>query len=212
MKNPYAYVEDFEEAIGDFTGAPYVVCVESCSAALFLAFQHVKLFDCTSGLGHICCPKFTYPSAPNAVIHAGGKIRWEDGLATWQTLGAYRMFPSRVIDSAKRIARGMWKEWTGECDPIVCLSFHAKKSLPIGRGGAILCGSQEESDWFRCMRHDGRHNGIELPEDALCGPGWNFLMSPEQAARGLTLMSHLKDVNICAPDPYQDLSQYEWYK
>lgn len=210
MKNPYDYVVDFEKALADFTSAPYVVCMESCSAALFLCCQHEKA-DLTAPV-HF--PNHTYPSAPNAVIHAGGKVLFDREMSGWQAFGGYRMYPTRIFDCAKRIARSMYVDIYKNHNvmPLICLSFHAKKTLPIGRGGAILCGHKKEAEWFRCMRHDGRNHGTELPNDKLLGPGWNFLMAPEQAARGLTLMSHLKDVNICDPDPYQDLSKYEWYK
>ena len=213
MKNPYSYVRDFEKAIGEFTSSPYVVCLESCSAALFLCCQYERMKGRLDEPVHF--PRHTYPSAPNAVIHAGGTVVFDEAEEKWQEFGGYRMAPTRIYDCAKRIARSMYVDIykdTGKEMPLVCLSFHAKKSLPIGRGGAILCGHKKEMEWFVCMRHDGRHNGVELPDDELVGPGWNFLMAPEQAARGLTLMSHLKDINICEPDPYQDLSKYDWYK
>ena len=41
----YKITEDFENALGDYTGAPYVVTVDNMSNALFLALyyeHHVK--------------------------------------------------------------------------------------------------------------------------------------------------------------------------
>jgi hypothetical protein len=94
---------------------------------------------------------------------------------------------------------------------LICLSFHAKKTLPIGRGGAILTDSKKAYEWFKCARFDGRHE-VALDNDTLAFPGWNMYMTPEQAARGLELMQWIKDENIGSVDPYQDLSKYEFYK
>jgi dTDP-4-amino-4,6-dideoxygalactose transaminase len=210
--NPYRYVEDFEEVLSEYTGAPFVVCCESCSAALYMCCFRDRVSELSRPVEF---PRFTYPSAPNAVIHAGGKVSFSDMAGDWQKRGIYRMHPTRIYDSAKMISKNMYQSLNRIEDfpgALICLSFHAKKALPIGRGGAILCNIEEDAEWFKCMRHDGRHHGEELPNDTLVGPGWNFLMQPEQAARGLTLMNQLKDINICAPDPYQDLSKYEWYK
>ncbi len=49
---------------------------------------------------------------------------------------------SIAVDSAKYIERGMW----GKIDcSFICLSFHHKKALPIGRGGMISSFTIESS-------------------------------------------------------------------
>ena len=40
--NPYVAVEDFEMVIAEWTGAPYAVAVESCSAALLLSCIYMR--------------------------------------------------------------------------------------------------------------------------------------------------------------------------
>jgi len=201
--NPFQVVRDFEQAMAEFTGAPYAIAVESCSVAL-------EMCCCCVGVRgkEVAIPKCTYPSVPAAIIKAGGRVFFDHN-PHWQTDGWYKLGETGIIDSAKFIGKGMGIQddvWT-----LKCISFHARKLLPIGRGGMILTHSKEWSDWFKCARHDGRHDGVGLMQDTLLGIGWNALMTPEQAARGLTLMPNLKDVNIGEPEEYPDLSKYKFF-
>ncbi len=95
--------------------------------------------------------------------------------------------------------------------PCLCLSFHHKKALPIGRGGMILCENAEDEEWFRWMKHDGRTEGAGLSTDTLHCVGWNMSFTPEQAARGLALLSNLPDRVLLPSEPYQDLSKYSFF-
>lgn len=61
----YKITEDFEKALSDYTGAPYVVTVDNMSNALFLALYYEKVH----GL-KITIPNRTYPSVPCEIIHA----------------------------------------------------------------------------------------------------------------------------------------------
>ena len=212
MSNAYTVVREFEKSIAEYTGAPYAVSVESCSAALFLCFQYRSLTQ--KGI-EVEIPTNTYPSVPNGLVHAGFKIRFVD--ITWQRFGWYTIHPLKIIDSAKCLSRGMWgklsmkmQTFMNRQSKLICLSFHGKKCLKIGRGGMILTDNEEGVEWFKRARFDGR-NECPLPNDTLAFPGWNLYLSPEQAARGLELMQWIKNKNIDEPDEYQDLSQYKFY-
>lgn len=206
--DPYQVVRNFETALCAYTGARYCVTVDSCTNALFLALTYQK----ACGV-EVVLPKYTYPGVANAVVHAGGKLRFtEPGWDSryWQRRGWYCLEPLAVIDSAKYLSRHMC-----DANPLfyqcqVCVSFHARKPLPIGRGGAILTMQPDAAEWFRLARFDGR-NEVPLHEDVLQMPGWNMYMTPEQAARGLQLLSILRYENVAPEDPYQDLSQYTFY-
>lgn len=203
LKDPYQVVRDFEASLCEYTGAPYCVTVDSCTNAIFLC-AHLWMGSFEEDA--VSVPRITYPGVPAAITHAGGCVWFED--RDWQLMGYYDLPPSPIVDSAKMMRRGMYNMFTGM---YVCLSFHAKKALPIGRGGAILTDNKAAADWFRCARFDGRHE-VPLHEDELTFAGWNCYMTPEQAARGLTLLPHLPDVVVCKPDPYQDLSKYPFYR
>ena len=194
--NPYSVVADFEQDLADYAGSKYAVAVESCSAAILLACAYLKV-------GEVTIPCRTYPSIPCSIIHAGGKVKFED--IEWT--GVYQLKPYPIYDGAKRFRKGMYIK-----DSFHCLSFHAKKHLPIGRGGAILTDDKEAVDWFKLARFDGRHV-CSLHSDVYAQIGWNVYMTPEQAARGrlLLCMAHDHYEDLVENPPYQDLSEYSMY-
>lgn len=195
----YKVVRDFEKAMAEFTSAPHAVSVESCSAAIFLCCVYCKVKD----IDEVVIPKYTYPSIPASIVNAGGRVGFED--VDWQKEGCYGLRHTAIVDSAKRLCKGMFTK-----RHFICLSFHGKKVLPIGRGGMILTDSEKARDWFKLARFDGRHER-SLPEDRLAMAGWNMYMTPDQAARGLERLQWLSDRNIDLPNPYQDLSKYKFY-
>jgi len=199
MSNAFDVVRQFEETIADYAGSDYAVSVDSCTNAIFLALQYCKVAG-----KEVTIPSRTYPSVPCCIKHAGGKVRFKD----YKWKGIYRLDPFPIIDGAKRFTRGMYEKGSYHC-----LSFHARKHLPIGRGGMILTDDEEAVKWFRMARFDGRHE-CKLEDDNFEILGWNFYMTPEQAARGLWLMGNLGDHNadLVEIPNYPDLSNYEIYK
>lgn len=188
-------VRQFEETIAQYAGSKYGVAVESGSAAIFLSCLYSKV-------GEVTIPKKTYHSVPCSIIHAGGKVRFSS--EEWS--GAYQLKPYPIIDSAIRFKKGMYIPGT-----FYCLSFHAAKHLPIGRGGMILLDDLEAAEWLRKVRIDGRSE-VSRHEDKINMLGWNMYMTPEQAARGLTLFYHnIKDDMPDLKIEYQDLSQFKVY-
>jgi len=202
MSNAYAVVENFERTIAEYTGAPYAVAVESCSAALFLCCKYAKIEQ----YDEIILPRYTYVSVAAQVVHAGGRIKFED--IDWQDDGYYPLSPAPIYDSARRLTKGMWEK-TEMKGNLACLSFHSRKPLKIGRGGMILCRTKEEVEWFECARFDGRHKCSEM-DDKFAFAGWNMYMTPEQAARGLEQFQWFGDGHIEAAD-YPDISKYDFF-
>ncbi|MHC4726114.1 MAG: DegT/DnrJ/EryC1/StrS family aminotransferase [Planctomycetota bacterium] len=197
MSTAYEVVRRFESEMAQYTGAPYAVAVESCSAALFLCCIYLKVKQ-------VEIPKTTYPSVACGIVNAGGTCKFRD--ENWQPHGHYALKPYPIIDSAKYIARDMYQK-----GQYVCLSFHLKKHIPIGRGGMILTDNKIAVNWLKAARFDGRHE-CPLWEDTLAMAGWNMYMTPEQAARGLELMQWFGDGFVGERDRYHDLSKYDFYK
>lgn len=197
--NPYVTVADFEERIAEWTGSKYAVAVESGTAAIFLSLMYRKFEN--GNIGKVEIPKYTYPSVPASIIHAGGEVSWSD--VKWQ--GEYELFPLAIWDSALRFKKGMYH------GGLQCLSFHIKKHLPIGRGGMILTDDPRASKWLRRARFDGRQP-IPLKEDNFTMLGWNMYLTPEQASRGIQLfeITKNKDLNDLPVEEqgYQNLSKY----
>lgn len=193
MRDPrraYKVVDDFEQELCDFTGAPFCVAVDSCTNALFLALM---LEDDGRVL---TLPRHTYVGVLQAARNAGYWIRWTDDPWT----DSYRLKPTRVVDSARRIARGMY-----EPDTLTCLSFHAAKQLALGRGGAILTDRHEDYEWLCRARADGRAPGDTGVYATF--PGFHCYMTPPTAALGLWILSRWQHDPAPLPDdPYPDLS------
>ena len=102
MYNPHKVTEQFEKSMAEFTGSPYAVAVESCSAAIFLSLLYIGIRG-----KEVVVPKHTYPSIPAAIVHSGGVVKFKD--IEWQNRGYYQLGKTGVIDSAKYIARDMYK-------------------------------------------------------------------------------------------------------
>ena len=191
--NPYQITRDFEAALCEYTGAPFAVCVNSCTAALTIALERFKPSVAT-------LPRRTYVSVPQAVLRAGHGILWDD--LPWR--GAYQLKPLPVWDCARRFTSGMYV-----AGQFQCVSFATTKILGIEQGGAILHDSPEANAWFRRMRFDGRTEGVDPLEDTFDLIGHHVIMLPSIAAQLLLKLHHLPKHNEDMPDyEYPDLSQH----
>ncbi len=191
-------VDRFEEALCEFTGAPYAVTVDSCTNAIFLAlsYQSQDWYH-----ERVIIPSHTYVGVVHAVKNAGWAYQFAD--VKWKN--AYRLHPTNIWDCAKEFYRGMYRP-----GDYMCVSFQAGKLLPIGRGGAILTDNARADDWFRKARLDGREAGADYQKNRFQGEGYHMYMTPPDAARGLWLMTYLEDDDKADWTEYPDLSEATW--
>jgi dTDP-4-amino-4,6-dideoxygalactose transaminase len=203
----YKVTEDFEKALSEYTGAPYVVTVDNQSNAMFLALMYEKVCG-----QEITIPSRTYPSVPCEIIHAGAKVKFEP--VKGKTLkGAYQLKPTKVWDSALRFTNNMYIP-----DTHMCVSFTGPyKHFKLSKGGAILTDNHDAYLWFKRDRYSGRRE-CSYHDDHFDMIGWNFYMMPELASRGLLLMGQFYDRITGKPIqnddlelPYPDLSKFEIY-
>lgn len=75
----------------------------------------------------------------------------------------------------------------------------------------ILTNDKNSVSWFQKARYCGR-NHKPLCEDSFDILGWNMYMTPEQASRGLVLLSNINNIKQQEVPIYPDLSKYEIYK
>ncbi|HCX24791.1 MAG TPA: hypothetical protein DHN29_22945 [Cytophagales bacterium] len=195
--NPYKIVKMFEEELSDYTGAPYLVTVDSCTNALFLCCKYLNVEEVT-------IPSKTYLSVPMSVMHAGGSVRFDKREMANHWEGIYKLEPYEIYDSAKRLTSNMYIPGS-----FMCLSFHMKKHLNIGKGGAILTDNKEAYEWFKKARYEGRSEKF-YKEDSVNQLGWNMYMTPQEAAQGLCLMQnypkHKEDQQ--EKGGYRDLTEF----
>ena len=207
----YKITEEFEKALSDYTGAPYVITVDNQSNALFLSLYYEKnIKGIKSKI--ITIPARTYPSVPCEIIHAGFKVNFKQ--VEGRTLkGSYQLEPTNVWDAALSFTADMYKTGTH-----MCISFTGPyKHFKLSKGGAILTDDYDAFLWFKRARYSGRRE-CSYHDDHFDMLGWNFYMMPELAARGLLLMNQFyntdgsKKNNEDLELPYPDLSKFEIYK
>ena len=197
--NPYKIVKMFEEEVADYTGAPYAISVDSCTSALFLCCKYLEVAD-------VIIPSKTYLSVPQSVINSGGNVIFDRSANDWR--GIYQLKPYPIYDAAKRFTSNMYIPNT-----FMCLSFHIKKHLKIGKGGMILTDNKESVDWFREARYEGRSEKL-YHEDDIKNIGWNMYMTPQEASHGLSLMQNIEwsYPDLDENNGYRDLRDFSLFK
>lgn len=199
IHNPYKIVKMFEEEVADYTGSPYAISVDSCTSALFLCCKYLEVTD-------VIIPSKTYLSVPQSIINSGGNVIFDPSTNDWR--GVYQLNPYPIYDAAKRFTSGMYIPNT-----FMCLSFHIKKHLKIGKGGMILTDNKEAADWFKESRYEGRSEKL-YHEDDIKHIGWNMYMTPQEASHGLNLMQNIEwsYPDLDENNGYRDLRDFSLFK
>jgi dTDP-4-amino-4,6-dideoxygalactose transaminase len=199
--NPYKIVKEFEDAIASYTKSPFAVAVDSCTNALFLCCKYLNAKDVT-------IPSKTYLSVPMSIIHSGGNVIFDKTVETNDWDGIYQLKPYPIYDAAKRLTSNMYIPKS-----YMCLSFHIKKQLPIGKGGMILTDNKDAVEWFKKARYEGRSEKF-YKDDNIDMLGWNMYMTPQQASVGLALMQNYPEHNTDQEERngYRNLTEFEIFK
>ncbi len=199
INDPWDIVDGFEKLLANFCGSKFAISLDSCTNALFLALKYKKYCSLD-----IEIPSRTYLSVPQTIIRSKNKPIFKD----YEWSGIYQLGKTNIYDSAGRVKRDMYIS-----NSFMCLSFHLKKNIPIGKGGMILTDDEDAYKWMYKAVYEGRerkenHNNITNLEFM----GWNMYMAPEQAAYGIKLFNDylkLEFVNDCASSAkYKDLSKF----
>lgn len=187
----------FEETVADYCGSKYAISTDSCTDSLLLCCEYLKVKDVT-------IPSKTYLSVPQSILHAGGTVNFRD----YHWKGIYQLEPYPIWDAAKRFTSNMYIPGT-----LMCLSFHVKKHLKIGKGGMILTDDLKAAAWLKRGRYEGRGEAMYHQDDIEIN-GWNAYMTPEQAARGLMLMQNYPEHNEDQAEypEYRDLREFSLFK
>ena len=212
-RNPHQVTVEFERALSEYTGAPYVVTTTSCTMAILiaLAWCHQQIVDgrdqydwSDPGQWWVSMPKLSYVGVPASIRNAGFEPKFRD--EDWQ--GEYGLYPTPVWDSARRFTSGMFRR-----SQMQCVSFHWSKILGLSQGGAILHDNPHADAWLRRARFDGRTEGADPKTDQVQYPSWHAYLSPEVSAHGLMKLSLLPKHNPDLPrSDYPDLSTLEAFK
>jgi dTDP-4-amino-4,6-dideoxygalactose transaminase len=176
---------DFEQALADYTGAPYVVLTDGCTHALELCFRYdaVEQTQFTA---------YTYLSVPMLMRHLDIKFTLTD--ETWS--GEYQFKGTRIWDSARRLERNMYRPGQFQC-----LSFGWTKPLQLGKVGAVLLDDPEAYRLFSRQRSDGRDLHIPWETETELILGWHYCPTLESCERGLELLPTVQSQSQTAVYP-----------
>lgn len=166
---------DFEQALADYTGAPYAVVTDCCTHAieLCLRFDQVKQCEFTA---------YTYLSIPMTMHRLGINYHLTDE----QWSGEYQLHGTRIWDSARRLEPGMYR--SGQMQ---CLSFGRTKPLELGRMGAVLTDDVEIYDVISHQRSDGRDlRTLPWPRQKTFDVGYHYCPTLEICAEGLARLKN----------------------
>ena len=178
---------DFEQALADYTGAPYVVLTDGCTHALELCFRYDQVRQCKF-------TAFTYLSVPMMLRHLD--IDYEFIEQTWH--GEYKFINTRIWDSARRLEPNMYRPGQFQC-----LSFGWTKPLQLGKVGAILTDDFKAYQLFSRQRSDGRDLHLPWETETELILGWHYCPTLENCQRGLTLLPEITPKS--QPGRYPDL-------
>ena len=189
----------FEKSIAEFFGAPYAVATDCCTHAIEMCLK-LKTYDSLN------IPAKTYPSIPFMLEKINHPYNFVD--KNWRD---FYYVAHDIIDAAV-----FWQRNSYIAGTKMCLSFHFKKHINIGRGGMILLDNEEEKNRLIKMRHDGRpiYDDVLYADEDITEIGYHYYMTPETAATGLSIFENKKDIK---PIPkgsadYRDLREYSYFK
>lgn len=173
--NPFDAIKEFEQAIADYTGAPYCVTTDCCTHAIEIAFRLAH------NQGAVSFPARTYLSVPMTMHKLNIPYTLEDRCWT----GSYQFKGSNIWDCARYFEQNMYQKGT-----IQCVSFGMSKPLQIGLGGCLLTDSQDLYNQASRMRYDGRDifNYSPWSTQQKFTVGYHYYLRPEECVIGLNLL------------------------
>lgn len=184
-ENPFDAINEFEDAISEFTGAPGVVVTDSCTHAieLGLRYRRPKMYA--------TIPEHTYLSIPMTLMKLDIDYMFTDD--EWDK--EYQIKGSIVWDSARRFEKDMFERDPGQ-KKIVCVSFGHGKPFELGRGGAILTDDKAAYNWLKKAAYDGRDLSKPWQEQKEFTLGYHYMMRPEECVAGINKLASNEIVTL----------------
>ena len=206
-------VAEFEAGLAAACGVEYALVVSSGTAALHLAVLALGV-----GPGdEVIVPAYTFPATANVVAWVGARpvladvdpetmnidpAQVELGPKT-KAIIAVDLFgrPARLEELPRDVpiledaagALGAKRDGRpcGSLGALGCLSFHPRKIVTTGEGGAVTTDDGEIADAIRRLRHHGiePHGDFEIEQ-----PGLNYRLSDILCAVGIPQLARLDEL------------------
>ena len=208
-------VVELEELLADACRVRHAVAVSSGTAALHLAVLALGI-----GPGdEVIVPAYTFPATANVVALVGGRpvlvdvdpqtMNMDSGAAAAAVTKRTKAFmavhlfgrPARLDelpaevplleDAAGALGARRHGDPCGGLGVLGCLSFHPRKIVTTGEGGAVTTNDEEIADAIRRLRH----HGIEPHGDfEITAPGSNYRLADILCAVGIPQLQRLEEL------------------
>jgi perosamine synthetase len=210
-----AKVAEFEALLAAAAGTEHAVAVSSGTAAL-----HVAVLALGVGPGdEVLVPAYTFPATANVVALAGAKpvlvdvdpvtMNLDPADALRRVTGrtkailAVDLFgrPARMEelpdltvleDAAGALGATHRGRPCGSLGKLACFSFHPRKIVTTGEGGAVTTDDGELAERARSLRHHGWSPSASYDDMPL--PGFNYRLSDVLCALGIPQLRRLEEL------------------
>jgi perosamine synthetase len=208
-------VEEFEGLLASAAGTAHAAAVSSGTAAL-----HVAVLALGIGPGdEVLVPAYTFPATANVVALAGAKpvlvdvdpvtmnIDPEDAArrvtARTKAVLAVHLFgrPARLEelpdlpvleDAAGALGASRGGRPCGSLGRLACFSFHPRKIVTTGEGGAVTTDDPALDEAVRSLRHHGWSPSAAY--DDMPAPAYNYRLSDVLCALGIPQLRRLDEL------------------
>ena len=185
----------FEGLVARACGVEHAVAVSSGTAAIHLALLALGI-----GPGdEVIVPAYTFPATANAVELCGAAALTPRSRAVlavhlfgrpldWAGLEVAAGGVPLVEDAAGALGALYRGRPCGSLGVMGCLSFHPRKIVTTGEGGAVTTDEEAHADSIRRLRHHGivPHGDFDIPQ-----PGLNYRLSDVLCALGIPQLERL---------------------
>jgi len=207
------YVERFEKALTDWTGAKHAIAVSSGTMADAVALGAMKI---KHHHNRVVCPALTFVAQPNAARMNEMDIEFVDVSEDWtmsveqaerwrelaiaypsDCMGRLARIPSGmpcVEDACEAFGSTLDGRRAGRFGEIGTYSFFVSHTLTTGEGGAIVTDDDWLADLCRTLRSHGRASDSDaMQKFRFPFYGFNAKMTGVIAAVGCGLMEHVDE-------------------
>jgi perosamine synthetase len=210
-------VEEFEALLAAAAGTQHAAAVSSGTAAL-----HVAVLALGIGAGdEVLVPAYTFPATANVVALAGARpvlvdvdpvtmnIDPEDAArrvtSRTKAILAVHLFgrPARLEelpdvpvleDAAGALGAAHRGRACGSLGVLACFSFHPRKIVTTGEGGAVTTDDAQLDERVRSLRHHGWSPSSAY--DDMPAGGFNYRLSDVLAALGIPQLRRLDELLV----------------
>jgi dTDP-4-amino-4,6-dideoxygalactose transaminase len=108
----------------------------------------------------------------------------------WEELMASLPPDVHLVEDAAGALGARWRGMPcGGLGELACISFHPRKIVTTGEGGAVICGDDDLDAKLRELRHHGQRADGEF-----VAPGFNYRLSELAAAIGVSQLRRLDEL------------------